>query len=200
MLLCTKSSYFSAKKHRAEHAKHLFNIKLAELYADDNLDQGPGLRCMAAGLIKAEQISTYDLAATISVGTPPQRSFNVMLDLQSLSQDDVFGYVGSDYLQFGQLTINASFALLQSVTWNMLTYPIDGELGLSWFENPNNISFINQIVDQLDEPIISLQSDRSLIYNNGTAHVTIGELDIKNCEDNWMFAPCNPELYSYERF
>uniref|UniRef100_A0A915DU75 Uncharacterized protein n=1 Tax=Ditylenchus dipsaci TaxID=166011 RepID=A0A915DU75_9BILA len=110
---------FHPNKLHAQFAKHLFHRKLAELYADDNLDQGPGLRCMAVGLIKAEQISSFDLAATISVGTPidlhadyftqqqkdqSQRSFNVILDLQTssdlvlISEDGDLDYIPNTYL------------------------------------------------------------------------------------------------------
>uniref|UniRef100_A0A915CY60 Uncharacterized protein n=1 Tax=Ditylenchus dipsaci TaxID=166011 RepID=A0A915CY60_9BILA len=102
------------------------------------------------------------------------------------SGKSAYAYIGSDIVNLGKFGTNISFAILKQLPSEMLYYPIDGMLGLSWNNTANNISVFQQIADQLDSPVISVWLNRDFIYSNGTGEVTIGEEDTENCKNDWQ--------------
>jgi len=99
------------------------------------------------------------------------------------------GHIGNDILAIGN-------TLKTKIDFGIVDYPVftdyfkAGVLGLSplfYIQKNNSTRVLDQIVDSLDQPVIS-------IYSNGTCLeraniVTIGALDTENCQSNWIYVP-----------
>uniref|UniRef100_A0A915E3E8 Peptidase A1 domain-containing protein n=1 Tax=Ditylenchus dipsaci TaxID=166011 RepID=A0A915E3E8_9BILA len=95
------------------------------------------------------------------------------------------GSLGNDVVQLGGLHLtNITFAQINQIAWRYNEEPIDGILGISphisWQHIP---SFLAQISDQLDQPIVSIFNDGN-VYSNGSGQLTLGGEDLDNCQSN----------------
>ncbi|KAI1702082.1 eukaryotic aspartyl protease domain-containing protein [Ditylenchus destructor] len=127
---------------------------------------------------------------------PPKKTFNSSASITYEQQTDSFAYLydmvahfGSDYVMFGEAAANLTFVIYDHVPDFALELPVDGMLGLSSKDRRYNISFFEQIMPELDQPIISFWTNRIHGFQNGTAEITIGAEDTDHCEPNWTYSP-----------
>uniref|UniRef100_A0A915D326 Peptidase A1 domain-containing protein n=1 Tax=Ditylenchus dipsaci TaxID=166011 RepID=A0A915D326_9BILA len=84
------------------------------------------------------------------------------------------GHLATDSLMVDNLIVNVTFGVIDDLGYWLSYQPVDGTLGLSPKENSNNnISLINQLVDQLDRPIFSFFSNRTA-SGIGNSLITLG--------------------------
>jgi len=101
---------------------------------------------------------------------------------------DAGGELANDTLTFGAAQIPVTFGVADVVADTYAYDWVEGEMGMSIA--PNASAPLNQILQNLNAPIISIYLNRNWNDSiNGTGQLTLGDVDTTNCYPDYAYAP-----------
>uniref|UniRef100_A0AC34GS67 Peptidase A1 domain-containing protein n=1 Tax=Panagrolaimus sp. ES5 TaxID=591445 RepID=A0AC34GS67_9BILA len=142
-------------------------------------------------------ITDYDKNQYFTFNTTTYRNTSRLFSVKYANGDEASGWVASDVFKFSGFNLSrAEFGLAEAVNEHVGFEPIDGYFGVGWpiYDVDGMTPPIWNITDQMDQQMFTIWLDRHpgfLEYGSNGGQITIGGLDIQNCNKNFNWVPLN---------